>query len=186
MFGRPAIRRAISRLFLALTVSVSLGSAVTVLSAQVAAANTWTVTNCNDSGIGSLRNAVASASSGSTINFDLSPSSATITLTSGQIEITNSVSISGPGANSLAISGDNSSRIFQVDAAATVDISGLSMADGEEVSPYAQGGGGILNSGNLTLSNSVLSGNLDSHGGGGIVNGGTLTILNSTLSDTTP
>ena len=63
--------------------------------AMQAHAATITVTNTNDSGPGSLRQALANANNGDTINFAVS---GTITLTSGGLEVTKSVAISGPGA----------------------------------------------------------------------------------------
>ena len=59
---------------------------------------TSTVTNTNDSGAGSLRQALADANDGDTIDFNLTYP-ATITLTTGQLVVDNSVTISGPGAN---------------------------------------------------------------------------------------
>src|SRR5690606_27888979 len=57
---------------------------------------TLTVTNTNDSGPGSLRQAIADAGFGDTIIFDL-PLPATITLTSGQLVVSNNLTIEGPG-----------------------------------------------------------------------------------------
>ena len=59
---------------------VALLSAAFIVAAAVAggpaaAANTLTVTNTNDSGAGSLRQAIADAASGDTINFNLPPNS---------------------------------------------------------------------------------------------------------------
>jgi hypothetical protein len=60
---------------------------------------------------------------------------------------------------------------------ATVNISGLTMRNGERAQ-----GGGIYKTGTLTLINSTVSGNAASQGGG-IYNGsGTLTLTNSTVS----
>src|SRR5262245_23832539 len=58
---------------------------------------TFTVSNTSDSGAGSLRNAVAAAAAGDTIDFGGLTTPATITLTSGQIEITKNLIILGPG-----------------------------------------------------------------------------------------
>src|SRR5205085_5717173 len=77
-------------------------------------AATLTVTNTNDSGAGSLRDAINAADyDGDTINF--APGvTGTITLTSGHLVITKNLTISGPGANVLTISGGMASRIFYV------------------------------------------------------------------------
>src|SRR5437879_13754988 len=61
--------------------------------------STLTVTNPADSGDGSLRAAIAAAQSGDQIVFDTSLKGQTITLTSGQLAITQSLDTEGPGAN---------------------------------------------------------------------------------------
>ena len=122
-----------------------------------AAALSLVVTNTNDSGAGSLRNAIdqANANPGSTITFSLAYP-ATITLTSGQLEIESDMAIKGPGAGKLTIDGDGESRIFEI-GEAVVSISGLTIANGysayEEIDGYS-GGGGIENWGILTLTTS--------------------------------
>jgi hypothetical protein len=148
-------------------VAVVLGVpvALAVIPAQMAAAAAQTVTNCNDSGSGSLRQAVIDAASGDTVDFALSPVCSTITLTSGEIEITKNLTISGPVANALAVSGGDTSRIFEIPVAVTVSISGLTIEDG--LAPQGTGvcvcldasGGGISNSGTLLLTEAAVSGN---------------------------
>lgn len=99
-----------------------------------------TVSNLNDNGAGSLRNAIASASSGDTINITVT---GTITLTTGELVIGKNLTITGPGLNSLTVSGNNSSRVFLIlpgtptAAGPTVTISGLTIANG-----LARGGNG--------------------------------------------
>src|SRR5690348_10989530 len=81
---------------------------------------TLTVTNTNDSGPGSLRDAIAVANSGDTIDF-----SATGTITLGStLTIAKDLTISGPGASSLAISGNNLVRVFYA-SSGHVNISGV-------------------------------------------------------------
>jgi len=137
--------------------------------------NTITVTNTSDSGPGSLRDAIANASPGDTINFAQITLPAIITLTSGELLINQDLIISGPGASTLVISGNNSSRVFEI--AATVAISGLTIQNGLDYD-----GGAISNRGTLVLTNTTVSGNSAGDGGGGIFNSGTLTVTNSTLS----
>ncbi len=60
---------------------------------------TITVTTINDNGSGSLRQALADAVNGDTINFNSSLNGQTITLTSGELLVNKTVTISGPGAN---------------------------------------------------------------------------------------
>ena len=67
--------------------------------------STLTVTNNLDSAAGSLRAEVAAANPGDTINFAPSLNGQTITLSSGELLLNKSLTIDGPGAGQLAISG---------------------------------------------------------------------------------
>jgi hypothetical protein len=81
--------------------------------------SSFTVINLKDSGAGSLRAAVIAAdpAPGSTIDF-AAGLHGTITLTSGELDITSSMTITGPGAHKLAVSGNHASRISTSPAAA--------------------------------------------------------------------
>ncbi len=106
-----------------------------------------------------------------------------ITLTTGEIAITQSMTIAGPGAAVLAVSGNNTSRIFNVSAGAVVAVSGLTIENGS-----ASSAAGILNNGSLTVTGSTLTGNTATGLGGvagGIYNGGSLTVSGSTLTANT-
>ena len=156
----------------------------TLLSASAASADTITVINTNDSGPGSLRQALVDANDGDTINFDSSLNGQKITLTSGQLIVDKSVTISGPGANNLAVDGNAQSRVFYVNPGKTVTISGLTIANGHVSNDV--GGGISIHAAALTVTNCVLSGN-SAYSGGGIFNdsgiaGATLTVTNCTLS----
>jgi VCBS repeat-containing protein len=170
------------------------------------AQNDFTIINTNDSGEGSLRQAILNANAIAgidTIDFagTMADTTAdTITLTSGELAINSDITLTGTGANRLTVSGNNASRVFNI-ASGTVNMSGLTIANG---SAYIGGGifnsgtlslgnstlngnsaydgGSIFNSGTLSLNNSTLSGNFASHYGGGILDNGTLSLSNSTLS----
>ena len=94
-----------------------------------------TVTNTNDSGAGSLRQAIIDAAAGNEIDFAVS---GTITLTTGEMAITKNLTITGPGADQLTVSGNSSSRVFSI-STGTVNISGLTISNGNE---SGTGGGG--------------------------------------------
>src|SRR2546422_2842114 len=142
--------------------------------------STITVTSTNNSGAGTLRDAIAAANPGDTINFSLIYP-ATITLTSGALFIGKNLTITGPGTSSLAINGNNSDQVFVIGATVSVSISRLTIMNGNNAN-----GGGIFNGGTLTLSDSIISGNTSVQGGG-INNflGATLTVINSTFSNNT-
>jgi hypothetical protein len=151
-----------------------------------------TVTNNNDSGPGSLRAAIASAHNGETINFAPSLNGQTITLTSGELLIKKGLTISGPGASLLAISGNaisgnNGSRVFDVSSPTKqqVTLSGLTLENGNGVGGGQNGyGGAVENFGTLTINNCIITNDPQ---GGGIDNetGATLTVNNTTVSNNT-
>jgi hypothetical protein len=135
-----------------------------------------TVTNTNDSGPGSLRQALAIANDGDTINA--TGVSGVITLTSGELLVNHSVTVNGAGADVLAVDGNMASPVFHVISNGPVPISDLTIRNGRG----GFGGGILINGGTvLTIINSTVSGNAAPFGGG-IYNGGELTIINSTLS----
>jgi hypothetical protein len=160
-----------------------------LLGASALHAAAITVANSLDSGVGSLRDAVALANPGDTIDFAPALAGATIVLTSGEILIDKNLTITGLGASALAVSGNNASRVLNV-TGGTVFISGLTISSGLS----GTGGGGIYNAGTLSLSNSTVSQNSAFQAipgslcggvgtdGGGIYNAGNLTLSDSTVS----
>jgi hypothetical protein len=147
------------------------------VSSAPAGADTRVVTNLNDAGPGSLRDALANANDGDVI--DLTGLSGTITLTTGQLNIDDVVTIQGPGPGVLTISGNNASRVFNsrdaLSGSGTVTISGLTITGGNATSePSTQAGAGINfdcdrhSNNSLTVSNVVITGNLGSDLGGGL------------------
>jgi hypothetical protein len=71
------------------------------------------VTNTNDAGAGSLRQAILNATNAGYITFAANVTN-TITLTGGEIVIAKNIYMVGPGANVLSISGNNASRVFNI------------------------------------------------------------------------
>jgi hypothetical protein len=173
---------------------------------------TISVINTNDSGPGSLRQALAIVNDGDVIDFDPALKGQTIVLTTTELVIDKSITISGPGPNLVAVSRAQDApafRIFNVVAGLTVAIQGLTISNGS--APQFGCGGGILaagstlsvmnctvsnnstggtgggicaeNNATLTIESSTLSGNYAGDYGGGMANDGTITINNSTLRD---
>jgi hypothetical protein len=120
-----------------------------------ARANIITVTNRNDSGTGSLRQALADANDGDRIDFAVTGA---IGLTSGELLINKNVTIVGPGAANLAVDGSAMSRVFHISPGKTASISDLTITNGNVDSGD---GGGILNDhAILTILDSTVTGNL--------------------------
>ncbi len=146
-------------------ITAALLLACVSLALSSASAATITVTNTNDSGAGSLRDAIASATSGDTVDFNLAACPCTITLTSAELLISQkSLIIRGPGANQLTISGNNARRVFRITAMSPrlVTISGVTITNGTTA---ANGGGINLEVGTLTLVSSVVTNNTAPTGG---------------------
>ena len=163
-----------------------------------AAGTTYNVTNLLDNGAGSLRDAVdaANANPGADIIVFDAGATGTITLTTGQIDITDDLTITGLGAATSTVSGNNASKIFYIynnNASLTVSISGLTLTDGNATDQW--GGGAVANWGNdLTLSSVVVTGNESAGRGGGVFSGfpysgngrtAPVTIIDSEISNNT-
>jgi len=147
-------------------------------------ADVITVTNTNDSGPGSLRQALSIATDGDTIDFGVT---GTITLTSGELLVNDSITITGPGAANVAVDGNTDSRVFHVGAGKTVGISGLTIVNGNangEFFPDDSGGGVYNDHAAVTLSECAIDTNSAFTFGGGIFNDhATVTLNNCTMHD---
>ena len=161
----------------------------------------------------SLREAVASLSC-DTVIFpgQTFHTGATITLIGGEIKINHPILIIGTGADRLTISGNNASRIFYVNA--TASISGFTLTGGNgggteagcgggifassgsslildgvhvtgniATAPCFDGGGVHLLSGSHTIKNSTFSANTGGFGSAIRIQGGSLTLVNSTIAN---
>ena len=166
------------------------------LATTIAHATTITVNSVADPNPGTtlcvLRDAITSAnteaavngcpagSGTDTINFSVS---GTIDLGSTLPTITNtspsSLTIDGTG-QSITIGGQEQYQVMAVATAATLNIANLTIVDGSNDG----NGGGINNSGTLTVTDSTFADNFSNFGdGGGIYNTGTLTVTDSTVAD---
>src|SRR5208337_2980124 len=167
--------------------------------------STLTVMNNADIGLGSLRAAIITANTNgdptNTITFAPRLAGRTITLTSGELAITKSLDIEGPGADKLTISGNDASRVFEIGRRATVTLANLTIANGWTISNQVVskrgkvvsgelGGGGILNDADATLNltscavvnNQAIAGDKLDVFGGGLLNLGTATVTSSTFT----
>jgi hypothetical protein len=160
-----------------------LGICALMLGSITVSQATITVTSLNDGGAGSLRQAIADAALGDTINFAVT---GTITLTNEIVIQNNGVTIIGPGAKILTVSGNNSNRVFRLPFTASVaSISSLTIANGRtDLSTGDRNGAGINNNGFLTISDCIVTNcNAGIYSGGGIFNSLSLTLSRSAVSD---
>ncbi len=152
-------------LFCIRSVSGIRGAAIWLISvcalATAAHATTLIVSNTNDSGPGSLRQALAIANDGDTI--DATGISGAISLISGELRVNKSVTINGAGADVLAVDGNAAGRVFFITLGETVTISGFTIRNGHAGNP----GGGIDNEdgSTVTITNFTISGNVAGLGG---------------------
>ncbi|MEE9430861.1 MAG: choice-of-anchor Q domain-containing protein [Melioribacteraceae bacterium] len=167
-----------------IVISIIIGFTI---SSIMMAAN-QTVTNKNNSGAGSLRQAIIDASDGDEITFNLASGNETITISS-QLEINESLTINGSNTTGsgtvvtvqVTIPGTSAWRVFYVNASTkTITISNITIKGGN-ISNNRGGGinhtGGTLNLDYVTVSDSKTT-----SFGGGIYSTGTITIKNCTIS----
>ena len=155
-----------ARPHLLLVASVIAGTTLLLclMFAVVVHAAEYTVTNTDPSGPGSLRQAIIDANAaGGPDTIIFTPTlSGIIVLTDTLPEITDTLTISGPGASVLAVSGDNKYRVMEIQSGTAVTITGLTIRDGN----VAGEGGGIYSEGKLLLSAVDVVSNMARAGGG--------------------
>ncbi|HEY8562948.1 MAG TPA: choice-of-anchor Q domain-containing protein [Pyrinomonadaceae bacterium] len=163
--------------------------AITISAINVTAA-TFTVSNTNNSGAGSLRQAILDSNSSvgsDTIVFDSSFNAPqTIVLASvitfNPANSADSVTITGPGANLLTIDGNNVVRILHIETGDQMSVSGITFT-------RSATGAAIVNEGSLTVADAAFTFN----NGGGFLGGAithdtgstTLSVTNSTFISNT-
>lgn len=157
-----------------------------LLGVELASAAVFTVQNLDDSGTGSLRQAILDANANAeddSIVFN-GTLTGTITLTGTQLEVTSTMTIEGD--KRITINGGGNSRAILVNAGGNLTLNDVTITNGN---PGSFWGGGlrVQGTGVLTVNYSTIVGNTSSAGGGGVaaVNGGTAILNNSTVSGNT-
>jgi hypothetical protein len=150
------------------------------------AATTIHVTTTADSSAGSLRQAIADAQAGDTIDFNLSYP-ATIKLTSAPLTINKNLTINGPGADKLTVSGNHSVLVLNINSGSTATISGLTVADGFNLDQATfQASGILIDHSTLNLNNCTVANTRNPAGRGGIAStASTVTLTNCTIATNT-
>jgi len=141
------------------------------------------VTSSADSGMGSLRAAISMAQPGDTIVFDATTNGNPIILSSGQIAISQSVTIIGNGPDNTVLSGNNTNRIFDALNVMSFHLEGIGFMNG-----FTSDNGGAVNleTVNGSITNCTFSNNLAGTSGGAICNfEGSFTISNTMFSNNT-
>lgn len=143
---------------------------------------TFAVTNLNDAGAGSLRAAILSANAlaGADIVEFQEGLSGTITLTTGQLAISDSLEINGPGAGKLTIAnGSGASRVLAF-MSGTSTLLGVTVTGGS-LPAGVQSGAGVYNAAVLTVDRVAITSNTAGSKGGGLYNQGAMTVIGSTF-----
>src|SRR5688500_10588776 len=159
-----------------LAISLSFGAAI-FFAASVTAAN-FSVTNGNDSGAGSLRQALADAEAAAGPDIITIDTTVPITLAGTALTVVSEVEIIG---NASVVTAAGLSRVFQINGSETgcVKLTGLTITGGVTVS----GAAGIsINNACVILRDCAVTGNVSGTGGAGInASLANLTVVNSSI-----
>jgi hypothetical protein len=163
----------------------ALVGVVLLLAPAAAQATDFPVWNTNDTGPGSLRQAITDVNNNNVGTHSIPiNTTGTLTLASALPAINSDVvTITGPGPGQFTLNGADSFQALRIQAG-TVSISGITIAHGYCASaPCSSAGGGIYNAGGtVTLDDVTVTANGSNSQGGGIYNTGTMSITNSTVS----
>ncbi|MCC9655500.1 Ig-like domain-containing protein [Rhodopirellula halodulae] len=141
----------------------------------------------------SLREAIELANfkaGADTIEFAPALSGGTITLTVDQLEVTDDLTITGPGSSNMTIDGGDAFRVFQSLNVGAFELQGLTITGGRpSYTSSSNSGGAIFSSGDLMLTDVVITGNVAGgslgDGGGIMHSNGDVTITDSVISNNT-
>ncbi len=180
------------RIWLGAVLAVAVLASLLLFAPSPAQAATFDVTSADDSGAGSLRQAIIDANAAGpgthTVTFDGSLDGQTITLASTLPTVTGNIVIDAEGQD-VTISGGNTfdAGVSQDDGVRIFLVSGdLQLIDLMLTGGYSVDGGAIsVDGGTLVVTGTVISGNVAGSLGGGIhaANGASVTITDSTISD---
>src|SRR5258706_723386 len=133
-------------------------------------------------GVCTLRAAIAEANATTGATIVVPSLGAVYLLGSGELLISQSMTIAGAGAAVTIVDGNLNGRVFDIAGGHTVSISGLTLQHGDVFGD----GGALFNSGSLTLTRCVVRNNVSTaggHDGGGLMNSGSLALVQSSVGD---
>ncbi len=184
--GRRVIQAILRMVFILALVFVLSGAP------QIVRADSLTVDTMIDENDGScaddcsLRDAIAVANGGDTINFGIS-GTMVISSTLGQLSINKDLILVAPVAGNITIDGNNLTRVILVTTGATLELQGITISHGLVENVTGARGAGIYNDGTVVAIDSTFSDNhtnsFQSEGGAIYNNGGSLILSKSTFID---
>jgi autotransporter family porin len=134
--------------------------------------------NINVNNSTGIQNAINTASNGDTLNLSAG------TYKEHDINVNKNLTITGPAVTgnnppTVVVDGQQLGRLFYIETGVNVTLKYLLIQNGNAT----DGGGGICNKGNLTVTNCSINNNTASYGGGIFNDYGNLTVTNSTLNN---
>src|SRR5713101_7942097 len=171
----PGWLRIFVRLGLGLVLLAGLCIALGAQARPAHAAQNLTVTDCtSDVQLQGDINTANSDNAGDTITFSCSGD---IKLAS-TLQIKGSMTLDGSG-QSVTLDGQNGVQVLKVNSGASFTLNALTIAHGRTLGT----GGGLLNDGTVSITNSTFANNSSANPGGGLMNenGGMVSITNSTF-----
>ncbi|NEO85775.1 MAG: DUF4347 domain-containing protein [Spirulina sp. SIO3F2] len=161
-------------------IEASLGFTPETLATYSGKLALFTVTNGNDAGTGSLRQAISDANGAAGADEIRFSGVTAVDLTSGELGITEELTITGGNSNVTVERNASAAnfRIFNVTGGAETTFENVTIANGKT----SDRGGGIQSNGAVNLINSTVTGNSSSDRGGGIYTNRAVTLTNSTIS----
>jgi hypothetical protein len=147
------------------------------------------VTSCGDDGDpGTLRNAIAGAASGDTVDAS-QLTCGKITLASGAISISlDDLTIVGPGQSLLTVDGGGIDSVLVHTGQGTLTVSDITLSHGHYVGDTFGLGGCVYSTHDVAMTNVTVTGcsaetNFANAYGGGVMARGSLTLTSSTISN---
>jgi hypothetical protein len=139
-------------------ISIALGANSFAASVANVKSPALVVTNCNDSGAGSLRDAIENlAVDGDVVDLTRLKCGQITLVTGAIVALQGSIEIHGPGRERLLISGGGTSRVFDHEGVGRIVVTDLSISDGLDEQPYLAYGGCVYSAGYLTIANSDIN-----------------------------